>query len=48
MNEGIDLIEQCGYDGGLVLRASNAISFDTPVENVVAFFETARDYHWRD
>ncbi|MBN1352745.1 hypothetical protein JXJ21_25375 [candidate division KSB1 bacterium] len=43
-NEVIQLIEKCGYNGGLVLRASNAISFDTPVENVLAFFETARDY----
>jgi len=39
-----DLIEGCGYDGGLVLRVSNAIGFDVPTENVVAFFETARDY----
>ena len=38
------LIEGCGYDGGFVLRASNAISFDCPLENVLAFFETARDY----
>jgi len=42
--EVIDLIEKCGHDGGLVLRASNAISFDTPLENVLTFFETARDY----
>jgi len=40
------LIENCGYNGGLVLRASNAISFDCPLENVLAFFETARDYKW--
>ena len=38
------LIEKCGYNGGLVLRPSNVINFDTPIENVVAFFETARDY----
>ncbi len=42
----IELIEGCGYDGGFVLRASNVIGFDTPIENVVAFFETARDYRW--
>ncbi|HJN14023.1 MAG TPA: uroporphyrinogen decarboxylase family protein [Armatimonadota bacterium] len=39
-----DLIEKCGYNGGLVLRVSNAIGFDVPTENTVAFFETARDY----
>ncbi len=43
-DEVVGLIENCGQDGGLVIRASNAIGFDVPVENVVAFFETARDY----
>jgi len=43
-DEVAGLIENCGYDGGLVLRVSNAIGFDCPTENVVAFFETARDY----
>jgi len=42
--EVIRLIEKCGYNGGLVIRASNAISFDTPLENILTFFETARDY----
>ncbi|MFH1568329.1 MAG: uroporphyrinogen decarboxylase family protein [Gemmatimonadota bacterium] len=46
--EVIGLIEECGYDGGLVLRESNAIGFDCPVENVVAWFETARDYRWKE
>jgi len=45
-NHVIQLIEQCGYNGGLVLRVSNAIGFDVPVENVVTFFETARDYRF--
>lgn len=39
-----DLIAGCGYNGGLVLRVSNSIAWDVPTENVVAFFETARDY----
>lgn len=38
------LIDRCGADGGLVLRVSNAIGFDCPVENVAAWFETARDH----
>ncbi len=46
--EVTELIEKCGYNGGLVLRVSNAIGFDCPVENVAAWFETARDHVWRD
>jgi len=42
--EVIGLIEQCGYNGGLVLRPSNMIGFDVPLENIIAWFETARDY----
>ena len=42
--EVTELIERCGHNGGFVLRASNAISFDCPLENVLAFFETCRDY----
>ena len=38
------LLATCAYDGGYVFRASNAVSFDCPVENVVTFYETARDY----
>jgi len=38
------VIDNCGQDGGLVLRVSNAIGFDCPLPNVLAFFETARDY----
>ena len=38
------LIRECGYEGGLVLRVSNAIGFDVPVGNVAAWFETARDF----
>ena len=39
-----ELIRDCGYNGGLVLRVSNAIGFDVPTENVVAWFEEARDF----
>jgi len=38
------LIRCCAYNGGYIFRASNVIGFDCPVENVVTFFETARDY----
>ncbi|NCO32880.1 MAG: hypothetical protein AUJ92_10520 [Armatimonadetes bacterium CG2_30_59_28] len=43
-NEVIHRIENCGYNGGLVLMPSNVIQYDNPIENVIAFFETARDY----
>ena len=38
------LLKTCAYDGGFVLRPSNYAQFDCPTENIVAFFETARDY----
>ena len=38
-----DLIRQCGYDGGLVLMPSNNIQPDTPLENILACYEAARD-----
>ena len=38
------LLKTCAYDGGFILRPSNWAQFDCPTENVVAFFETARDY----
>lgn len=42
--EAIAYIEQCGQNGGLILEASNTISYDVPVENVVAWYEAVRDY----
>jgi uroporphyrinogen decarboxylase len=38
------LMTTCAYDGGYVFRASNCVSFDSPIANVVAFYELARDY----
>jgi uroporphyrinogen decarboxylase len=42
-DEVLRLIEQCGYNGGLVLRPSNMIGPDVPTENIIAWFETVRD-----
>jgi len=42
--EVIERIEKCGFNGGLVLMPSNVIQDDTPIENIITFFETARDY----
>ena len=38
------LMKTCAYDGGYIFRASNSVSFDCPIENVVTFYEMARDY----
>ncbi len=38
------LMTTCAYDGGYVFRASNAVSFDCPIANVIAYYELARDY----
>ncbi|HUS91161.1 MAG TPA: uroporphyrinogen decarboxylase family protein [Phycisphaerae bacterium] len=38
------LLTCCAYDGGYVFRASNVVPFDCPTENVVAFYELARDF----
>jgi len=38
------LMRTCAYDGGYIFRASNVVQFGGPIENVVAFYELARDY----
>jgi len=38
------LMTTCAYNGGYVLRASNVVQFGGPLENIVAFYELARDY----
>ncbi|KKK82169.1 hypothetical protein LCGC14_2806070, partial [marine sediment metagenome] len=38
------LMTNCAYNGGYVFRASNAVGFDCPIANVVAYYEMARDY----
>jgi len=37
-------IETCGYDGGLILGPSNVVPMETAVENIIALYETARNY----
>jgi uroporphyrinogen decarboxylase len=43
-NHVTDLIEGCAYNGGLILAPSNVVQQDTPLENILAFYETAREY----
>lgn len=42
--EVISLIDTLGRGGGFVLDSSNLIQPDTPVENVMAMFDTGREY----
>ena len=42
--EVTNIIDRCGEGGGLVIAPSNHIDADTPTENIIAFFETVRDY----
>jgi len=42
------LVERCGVGGGLVLGASNTVSFDVPVQNIAAWYEAVRDYDLGD
>ena len=37
------LVHECGSNGGLVLMPSNVIQPDTPIENIIACYHTARD-----
>jgi len=39
-----NLIEGCGKNGGLILRPSNMIGWDIPLDNLIAWYESARDY----
>jgi uroporphyrinogen decarboxylase len=39
-----NLIKNCGYNGGLVVFPSNVIQPDTPLENIITCFQTARDF----
>jgi uroporphyrinogen decarboxylase len=38
------LIRKCGYNGGLVVKPSNGVQPDCPVENIVACYHAARDF----
>jgi uroporphyrinogen decarboxylase len=37
-------IDRLGYNGGFVLSSANVITYDTPLENVLAMYEEARNY----
>ncbi len=37
-------IRTCGYNGGLILGPTNETQWDTPVENLLAMYEAAREF----
>lgn len=39
-------IRRCGYNGGFVLAPANVIMYDTPVANIIAMYEAAREFTW--
>jgi uroporphyrinogen decarboxylase len=40
------VIDILGRNGGYIVSASHAVQGDTPVANVLAMFDAARDYRW--
>ena len=44
--EVTDRIVTCGYNGGLILRPSNAVGFNVPIENLIAFYDTALHFDY--
>ncbi|MCX7428485.1 MAG: hypothetical protein NTW96_23020 [Planctomycetia bacterium] len=38
------LVRHCGYNGGLVVMPSNNIQPDTPIENILACYQAAREF----
>jgi len=39
-------IRRCASDGGFVLAPANVIMYDTPVENIIAMYDAAREFTW--
>jgi uroporphyrinogen decarboxylase len=37
-------IDECGYNGGLILAPSNFFTADTPIENIITFYNYAKEY----
>ncbi len=40
-------IRRCGYDGGLILGPTNETQWDTPIENLLAMYDTAKSIDLR-
>ena len=43
IEEAKSRIENCGYNGGLVLAPSNVLTHDIPIENIIAFYDYVRE-----
>jgi len=42
VKEAQDRIEKCGYNGGLILAPSNALTENIPIDNIIAFYDYVR------
>ena len=42
VKEAKDRIEKCGYNGGLILAPSNALTKNIPIDNIIAFYDYVR------
>ncbi len=46
-NEVIERIKTVGYNGGFIISPENSIPYDAPLENILAVYETAREFDYR-
>ena len=46
-DEVVERIRTVGYNGGLVVSPENSVPFDAPLENVLALYETVREFDYR-
>jgi uroporphyrinogen decarboxylase len=45
-DETTRIIDILGANGGFLVAPSHQVQGDTPVDNILAIFEAARDYRW--
>ena len=46
-NEVIERIKTVGYNGGFIISPENSIPYDAPLENILALYDTAREFDYR-
>jgi len=44
--EVIERIQTVGYNGGFIISPENSIPYDAPLENILAVYETAREFDY--
>lgn len=46
-SEVIDRIKTVGYNGGFIVSPENSIPYDAPLENIIAVYDTVRDFDYQ-